>query len=286
MTTRILHCSTSLQNYSLCIEHKVAGFTNRGPQPGDLVYLVVKLGKHSLCGARFVLDEPTDNKPWEDADNYVNVLTVRNIEYCQPFDIAILATHGGKFWSMKYLQSSKPINDPSAVATLDETFRQNKTNDFVRLEPPTAEEPAPEEDTLIEDDRELQQVQKEVPDARIAIMGTFQTIQFTNETDKIQGLEVLVNDNFYSLFSQFPPNRTLLIPENRLFKTKGKADVQGIRTIPDALLIVFDKHQKNPLQINLIEYECYGERKSRETEKSNYMNSTIIPPIDALCLGV
>ena len=279
MSTRILHCSNSLLNYHLCLENKVAGFTNRGPQPGDLVYLVVKVGKHSRCGARFVLDDPTDNKPWEDPDNYVNVLTVRDIEYCHPFDIAFLAAHGGKYWGMKYLQGAKSISDPGAVAALDEVFRQNKTDAMIRLEASTDEKSAVEEVTVIEDDRELQQVQKEIPNARIAIMGTFQTIQFTNETDKIQGLEVLVNDNFYSLFPQFPPTRTLLIPENRLFKTKGKAEIQGIRTIPDALLIVFDKHQKNPLQINLIEYECYGEKKNRETDKSNYMNSTIIPQL-------
>lgn len=83
MNTRILHCSTSLENYYLCLEHRVAGFSNRGPQPGDLVYLVVEVGKKSLCGARFILDEPTDHKPWADADNYVNALSVPNLEFCQ-----------------------------------------------------------------------------------------------------------------------------------------------------------------------------------------------------------
>jgi len=32
------------------------------------VYLVVKVGKKSLCGARFILDEPTDNKTWPDEE--------------------------------------------------------------------------------------------------------------------------------------------------------------------------------------------------------------------------
>ena len=85
-------------------------------------------------------------------------------------------------------------------------------------------------------------------------MGTFQTVQFSNETDKIKGLETLVNENFYSLFPQFPETKTLLIPENRLFKTKGfKVDgnnVQGIRTIPDGLLIEYDRKLKNPFRIN------------------------------------
>jgi hypothetical protein len=69
-TTRILNCSTSLENYYLCIEEKVAGFVNRGPQSGDMVYLAVKQGKKLVCGARFVLDEVTDRKPWPDAESY------------------------------------------------------------------------------------------------------------------------------------------------------------------------------------------------------------------------
>ena len=279
MNTRILHCSTSLENYYLCLEHRVAGFGNRGSQSGDRVYLVVKVGKKSLCGARFILDEPTDSKPWPDADNYVNTLTIKDLEFCQPFDIGFLSEHGGKYWGMKYLQGSKAIQDATAIQALHTTFFTQKTDEMVRFAVDIAADTQEEEDTLIEDDKELAQVQKEIPNAKVSIMGTFQTIHFTNETDKIQGLEVLVNDNFFSLFPQFPASRTLLIPENRLFKTKGKADIQGIRTIPDGLLIVFDKNQKNPIQINLVEYECYGEKKNRETDKSNYLNSIIIPQL-------
>jgi hypothetical protein len=40
-TTRILNCSTSLENYYLYIEEKVAGFTRRGAQSGDQVYLTL-----------------------------------------------------------------------------------------------------------------------------------------------------------------------------------------------------------------------------------------------------
>lgn len=114
-------------------------------------------------------------------------------------------------------------------------------------------------------------------------MGTFQTVQFSNETDKIKGLETLVNENFYSLFPQFPESKTLLIPENKLFKTKGfkidENNVQGIRTIPDGLLIEYDRKLRNPFRINLIEYECYGERKQKEIDKSTYLNSIIIPQL-------
>jgi len=289
MKVRISHCSDSIENYNLCIQNKVAGFTNRGPQPGDLIYLVVKIDKQSLCGARFILDEPTDYKPWPDADNYVNTLTIKNVEYCSPFDISILSEAGGKYWPLKYVQGSKPINDDKAISILDSEFIKNKRDEFFEFEisekttnGKTDEQKIDEHET-IEDEKELAKVQKEIPDVKVNIMGTFQTIHFSNESDKIKGLETLANENFYSLFPQFLENKTLLIPENRLFKTKGfKVDgnnVTGIRTIPDGLLITFNLKQKHPFQINLIEYECYGEKKTKQTDKSNYLNSNIIPQL-------
>ena len=283
MKVRISHCSTSLENFYICLTEKVSGFINRGPQPGDLIYLVVKVGKKSLCGARFILDEPTDFKPWADAESYVNALTIKNVEYCNPFDISMLSTPGGKYWAIKYVQGAKPINDESAVQFLDQEFNKNISETLFKfdLEPFVS---APEEDEItIDDEKELKIIEKEIPDVKINIMGTFQTVQFSNETDKIKGLETLVNENFYFLFPQFPENKTLLIPENRLFKTKGfKVDgnnVQGIRTIPDGILIEFDKKLKNPFRINLIEYECYGERKQKEIDKSSYLNRIIIPQL-------
>ena len=85
------------------------------------------------------------------------------------------------------------------------------------------------------------------------------------------------------MFPQFLETKTLLIPDNRLFKTRGfKVDgnnVSGIRTIPDGLLIVYNQNQKQPFQINLIEYECFGEKKTKQTDKSNYLNSNIIPQL-------
>jgi hypothetical protein len=293
MSIRISHCSTSLENYYLCLKEKVAGFTNRGPQSGDVIYLVVKVGKISFCGAKFILDEPTDYKPWPDADNYINALTIKNVEYCNPFNIAILAEAGGNSWALKYVQGSKSINDEKAIRLLESEFNKNKTESLVEFDVDDTEtipkelavSPTPFEDVspTVEDEKELAQLVKEIPDIKVNIMGTFQTIHFSNESDKIKGLETLVNENFYSLFPQFPEAKTLLIPDNRLFKTKGfkvdGANVAGIRTIPDALLIVFDQKQKNCFQVNLIEYECYGERKTRETEKSNYLNTNIIPQL-------
>lgn len=283
MDVRISHCSTSLENYYIVIEEKVDGFTNRGPNPGDLVYLVVKIGKTSYCGARYLLDEITDYKPWPDSERYVHALTIKDIEFCEPFDVSILSDAGGKYWAVKFMQSAKPIREEKAIYLLDETFRKRRINELYRF---PAEQPKSEdetEDEITEDEKEAKKIVKEVPDAKINIMGTFQTIQFVNETDKISGLEILVNDNFYSLFPHFPERRTLLIPENRIFKTTGfKKDghiIQGIRTIPDGILFVFNKHQKKPIQINLIEYECYGEKKTRGTDKSNYLNTTIIPQL-------
>lgn len=286
MNVRISHCSTLLGNYELCLNDKVSGFINRGPQKDDLVYLVVKVNNKSICGARFILDEPSDHKPWPDADSYVNVMTIKNIEYCNPFDISILRNVGGKYWVLKYVQGAKPISDKMAIDALDQEFQKNKTNTrFIfdsNLDIQTAIQENDETST-IEDESELAKLIKEIPDVQVKIMGTFETIPFSNETDKIKGLERLVNENFYSLFPRFAESKTLLIPENRSFKTKGfKVDgnnVLGIRTIPDGLLIEFDKEQKNPFRINIIEYECYGEKKKNESDKSNYLNSSIIPQL-------
>ncbi len=105
-----------------------------------------------------------------------------------------------------------------------------------------------------------------------------QTINFQNETDKFKGLETLVNKNFFSLFTSYKEERTILIAKNRLFRThQMNENISGISAIPDALLISFDK--KNKLQISLVEYECYGDGKTRSTEKSKYLNSHIIPQL-------
>lgn len=286
MAVRILHCSNSTENYYLCLTHKVAGFIDLSPKSGDLIYLVVRIGKKSLCGARFSLDKPTDYKPWTNPEIYVNTLSVTNIEYCNPFDISILSEVGGKYWGLKYTQRSKSIGDKEAIQILNETFEKNKTQTLYQFDTPAVEHESEEieaEEITIENEQELKKLEKEIPDVKVNIMGTFQTVQFSNETDKIKGLETLVNENFYSLFPQFPESKTLLIPENRLFKTKSvKIDgnhVQGISTIPDGLLIEFDKELKNPFRINLIEYECYGERKQKETDKSSYLNSIVIPQL-------
>lgn len=274
---RTLHCSTNTINYNLCIEHKVAGFSHRGPESGDLIYLLYKDGKKTVCGARFELDQITDEKPWEDADNYVLCYSVKNIEFCNFFDLSFLSEIGGPYWPLKYLQANKAF-DEVAINRINEIFTQNKSD--VRTFPNEQETAEDEEEESSISDDERNKIKKAVPDAEIKIMGTFQTVNFRNETDSFRGLEKLVSDNFFKLFPNYPEEHTILISENRLFKTQQKKEtVIGESRIPDALMITFDKNREIPLRVSLVEYECYGEGKLKTSEKSKYMNSHIIPQL-------
>ncbi|GAB3202776.1 hypothetical protein ABID22_001058 [Pontibacter aydingkolensis] len=150
MSTRILHCSTSVENYNICIEQQVAGFSHRGPQPHDLIYLVVKVGKKTLCGARFKLDKLTNLKPWPDGDRYKHTLSLKELEYCKPFDIALLSQVGGKSWSIKYIQGSKPISDQLACDLLNKEFISNKIDKFIPFELDTFILPGTEAKALVD----------------------------------------------------------------------------------------------------------------------------------------
>jgi hypothetical protein len=281
MAYRILHCGKSIENYNLCIEHKIAGFTKRGKEIGDIIYLAVRVKKKSLCGLRAKLSDTTDIRPWEDADNYVSCFMMEDIEYCKPFEIKVLAKVGGQHWNLKYLQGSKAIEDEEAIKLLDETFNENKTDKPTYIEP-IKKLPIK---TPSDHPEELPaEASDEPPEEPITIMGTFQTIKFKNETDEFRGLEKLVNDNFYNCFPDYSKNRTVLIPENRIFissgvEVRGDEQIRGIKSIPDALLILFNKQYKSPFQINLIEYECFGETKTKAQDKSNYLNGQIIPQL-------
>ena len=286
MSCRILHCGKSLNNYNLCIEYSVAGFGTRGPEKDDIVFLAVNHEKQTLCGLRARLGEPTDQQPWPDADRYVSVYKLIDIEYADPFDIRFLGDYGGKYWPLKFLQGAKAIKDEKAVQALHDAFDKHRVEQPVQLlkenDSNTEEK---EEDTLLEvDPSELSEVLLEVPEAKINVMGTFQTIPFKNETDALRGLESLVNENFYNLFSRYSSNQSLLIPENRLFlssgvEARGERLIKGIRSIPDALLIVYSKDEKQPFKVAIIEYECFGENKTRSQEKSNYLNGQVIPQL-------
>lgn len=281
---RTLHCSTNVKNFNICLDDRIAGFGHRGPLPGDKIYLLVKIDKKTLCGARFELDEVTDERPWEDSEKYVLCYSIKNVEFCTFFDVEFLSEIGGMYWTLKYLQGSKTFDD-AAASKIDEVFRKNKCAERQYLEVKgeknsEVENSEENDDDIKIEDKDVQKVLQEFPEAEIKIMGTFQTINFHNETDKFIGLETLVNKNFFSLFTKYREEKSILIAKNRLFKTQKRDDnISGISGIPDALLITYDKRSECPLQISLIEYECYGEGKTKSTEKSKYLNSHIIPQL-------
>ncbi len=280
MAVRILHCGKSIENYNLCAEKRVAGFTKRVAEKGDIVYVAVKVGKSTICGVRGRLDEVTMDKPWEDSDRYVQAFKMIDVEFCKPFDLKILAEPGGQYWPIKYIQGSKEIKDERAIELLEQTFVANKQESLQRLEEDLDSEEEYEEEydeeEMSEDEVALQE--------HIKIMGTFETVRFLNETDPYMGLENSVNNYFYELFPDFPCESSLLIKENKMFKTSGvdsgnKKNVSGIQGIPDALLIKYTKDDEVPLKVILIEYECYGEAKIKTIEKFNYLNGHIIPQL-------
>lgn len=286
MAYRILHCGKSLENYNLCLEYAVAGFGTRGPEKGDIIFLAVNHEKQTLCGLRAKLGEPTDQKPWADADRYVSIYSLVDIEYANPFDIRFLVEYGGKYWPLKYLQGAKPIKDENAIQALHAAFdRCLADNPLPLFSQESSSLSDREEDDLLDiDANEVEEALIEVPDAKIKVMGTFQTIPFKNETDALRGLESLVNENFYNLFPRYSPSQSLLIPENRLFlssglEARGEKTIKGIRSIPDALLIAYSANDKKPFRIALIEYECFGEGKTRSQDKSNYLNGQVIPQL-------
>lgn len=272
MSIRVLNCSESIENYILCITEKIIGFSFKIGSTGDTIYISVKSDEGLVCGARAVLSDETDIKPWADGDRYKQCFTITNIEYCTPFKLNNLMSIGGQKWYLKYVQSSKIIKDNKAVELLDSLFIQNKSDRLttfgysINQELPDQSEES-DEITIEQDDD-------------IRIMGTFQTINFLNETDKYRGLETLVNQNFYSLFPFYKIDKSILIADNRKFMTTGlSTNITGIQGIPDALLVTFNKDLSNPFQINLIEYECYGEKKVKSIDKFNYLNGHIIPQL-------
>lgn len=284
---RILHCSTSVENYELCVSHRVAGFVKRfgeNPQP-TVLYFAVKVGKHSYCGARGVLGDLTDEKPWRDAERFVQVFRVESLEFCTPFDLSILSCVDQN-WGPKLLLGSKLIRDGRFIEVLEQAFEGARITDVYHFQVDEQEgydDPAgtPVEAASGTEHEEPEEPAEELPQ----MIGAFQTIKFKNEQDPSFGLEPLVTRHFYQLFQYFNTENSILIPENRLFMTEGQTDqaqriIPGIRAIPDALLISFDPEDKKaPLRINLIEYECFGEAKTRATQKFDYLNGHIIPQL-------
>jgi hypothetical protein len=119
----------------LCISEKVAGFRLRGAATGDILYLAVHVNNVSYCGAKGVLAEITEQRPWDDAELYKHCLRLKDIEYCKPFDLKVLLKVGGKYWQLKYIQGAKAIVDDEAVRLLETTFsskRIDKLFEFIQ----------------------------------------------------------------------------------------------------------------------------------------------------------
>ncbi|HPD64377.1 MAG TPA: hypothetical protein P5265_00605 [Bacteroidia bacterium] len=133
MNIRILHCGDNLRNYYLCAEHRVAGFSGLSPARGDLIYLAVKFNGISYIGAKGVIDDPTNDKPWPDASKYKYVFRLKDVEYCKPFEIQPLSKFGGSYWAAKFLQASKPIKVPEATLFLENEFVKNHTEALVKF---------------------------------------------------------------------------------------------------------------------------------------------------------
>ncbi|POI16682.1 hypothetical protein C2145_11410 [Bacillus velezensis] len=267
MSVRILHCGESIENYNICIDNKIVGFTKRTATIGDLIYISVKKDNESFCGVRGVIAEITDERPWRDEDNYVQSFHLKDMEFCNPFPLKVLAEIGGKYWGAKYMQSSKAIKDKEAISLLNSNFLKPNEKSLHKSLKATFEEI----------DTEL---------SPIEIMGTYTTIKFHSEQHKSRGLETLVNKNFYNLFDDYQKRSSILISDNRKFITSSLGSemsngmVKGISSIPDALLINFNKRNiASPFQLNLIEYECYGQNKTKLMDKFNYLNGHIIPQL-------
>jgi len=133
MNPRILHCGENLENYYLCIEKEVAGFTQLSPAKEDQIYLAIKVKGFSYIGARGIIGESTNIRPWPNSQNYKFSFILTNIEYCKPFNIQALSEFGGPYWAAKYLQASKPIKDEGATNYLNELFEKNKIQVFLKF---------------------------------------------------------------------------------------------------------------------------------------------------------
>ena len=114
---RILHCGKSIKNYYLCIESGIVGFTQRFSSggTGDQIYIAVNVNGKSFCGARAILGEMIDQKPeWDDKERFIRCYKIKNIEFCELFDLSILRKID-KQWGAKFVLSSKSITVKKAI---------------------------------------------------------------------------------------------------------------------------------------------------------------------------
>src|SRR6056297_1855250 len=183
MAVRILHCGKNRRNYDICLNKKIAGFPMRLAEVGDLIYFALRLDseKRTVTGARGILEQPTDRKPWEDGEKYVQCFTVKDMEYCKPFDVSELKRIVGNSWPVKYLQRSKPIHEEDSINLLDDLFTANRIStpiylsdgdDVVDIE--ETGEQTPPDDVVTQELDDMETAEAETTqDEAIKIMGTF-----------------------------------------------------------------------------------------------------------------
>lgn len=292
MGVRVFSCGNNLVNLNICIKDKVIGFRRMHNDilQGDMVYIVIKKDKVSHCCARAIVSNITDYVPWEEPERYVLCYRIKDIEFCEPFSLEFLKnTSAGNAWGAVYIRGSHTIKDEDALGMLSDNFDKNISNNFYQfsdtdINPPKGKRGRKKKNVdvidTIQNFEEESNEEDEEDNSSIDIMSTFKVVKFKNETDENYGLENLVNNNFYKLFNHIQEQNSILIPQNRMFSTKGKDGVNGIIAIPDAVLISFDKDDKKScMKLNIIEYECYGEDKITSTKKFDYLNCHIIPQL-------
>ena len=275
---RILSCGTNLENFKICLSERVAGFRIHfhSGGTGDTVYLVVKTENTVYCGARGILGDMTDYKPWPDAAKYKDAYRFRKLDCCEPFELIPLIRQAGITNAGLVMQRPKPVQDAMLRELLEQTFNSRLLPDgqFPQLfsaEPSDADSITPDN----EDDEDI----RYVLDAPVA----YQVVPFISETHEEWGLEKLVSERFFELFTSFAPENNFLISDHRLFQTAGvrnqnNQEISGIRGIPDALLITFEPDNRDAaLRINLIEYECNGMIHCTPAKKETHLNEHIIP---------
>lgn len=76
MATYFCNCGDNNENFDLCLKFKVAGFPSNGYNTGDLVYLIFRQTQNWKLGAKGFLNEPTVEKPWEDAEKYKSAYNI------------------------------------------------------------------------------------------------------------------------------------------------------------------------------------------------------------------
>lgn len=126
---RILHCGNSIENYYTCINEKTVGFMKRFKEnPKDTyIYLTVKAGNFSYCGARGILGDLTECKPWGDAIEYKQCFKINSVEYCEPFKINFLSQYLPVGWGTAYLVGAKLFSIEEAAKAMQSNFDKNKT---------------------------------------------------------------------------------------------------------------------------------------------------------------